>query len=555
MMKKYWLAIWIASLFSSCALNGALKEKAKFEQQAIPTLRLADSTDNYLSIDSNFLFHNAQGLWELYVSGNPMELGLKTGILTQSLYAYQEKAFFSKIQEFIPSQRKQKWMMKLTKVYNRNIHKYIPIAYRKEIFGLSRYASPRYDSLIDPYQRNLFLHGAHDLGHAFQDLALVGCSSLAAWGPKSADGELIIGRNFDFYAGDDFSHNKLITIVKPDSGYSFLSVGWAGMIGVVSGMNSAGLTVTLNAGKSSIPWAAKTPISIVAREILQYARNFKEAIAIAKKHPIFISESLMIGSADEGRAILIEMSPHKFAVFESDNANYLLCTNHFQSSTYQSDKRNQKQIEESHSVYRHQLLTEQLQQQDKLTAPKVAAILRDRNGLKNKEIGYGNEKALNQLLAHHGIIFQPAKRLVWVSANPYQLGEFVCYDLNKIFDNKAHQPASTLANTALNIPQDTFLNSKAYRDYEEYRKRDRIIDHKLKSDQEITESEWQEYQKLNPLFWAVYYKRGTYYFERKRYEEALKQLQQADSCEVTTLVDRKNIASYIHKIEKKGDNR
>lgn len=554
-MKTYWLAIWIASLFSSCALNGALKEKARFEQLKIAKLKLADSMDNYLSIDSNFLFHNAQGLWELYVGGNPMQIGLKTGILTKSLYAYQERAFFAKIQEIIPSERKQKWMMRLTKIYNRNIHKYIPLEYRKEIFGLSNYASSSYNGLMDPYQRNLFLHGAHDLGHAFQDLALVGCSSLAAWGSKSADGELIIGRNFDFYAGDDFSHNKLISIVKPDSGYSFLSVGWAGMIGVVSGMNSAGLTVTLNAGKSSIPWVAKTPISIVAREILQYARNFKEAIAIAKKHPIFISESLMIGSAEEGRAILIEMSPHKFDVFESDNANYLLCTNHFQSIAYQSDKRNQKQIEESHSSYRYELLAEQLQQQDKLTAPKVAAILRNRNGLKNKEIGYGNEKALNQLLAHHGIIFQPQKRLVWVSANPYQLGEFVCYDLNKIFADHTHRAAYSLANIALNIPQDTFLNSKAYRDYEDYRKRDREIDHKLKSDQKITESEWQEYQKLNPLFWAVYYKRGKYYFEQKRFGEALKQLQQADSCEVTTLADRKNIASYIHKIEKKGDNR
>lgn len=553
-MRPLWLLVWIVSLFSSCTLNGALKEKAKFKTQAIPNFKLSDSGSNYVAIDGNFLLWNKQGLWELYVAGNPMEIGLKTGLLTQSLYAYQEEAFFAKIQEFIPSAKKQKWMMRLTKVYNRKIHKYIPLEYKKEIFALSTYASPRYNTLMDPYQRNLFLHGAHDLGHAFQDLALVGCSSLAAWDQKSADGGLIIGRNFDFYAGDDFSKNKLISIVKPDSGYSFLSVGWAGMIGVVSGMNCAGLTVTLNAGKSSIPWAAKTPISIVAREILQYARNFKEAIAIAKKHPIFISESLMIGSADEGKAILIEMSPHKFDVHEPENTNYLLCTNHFQSSAYRFDKRNLKQIEESHSAYRYQLLTAQVQEHDKLAPEDVAAILRDRNGLKNKAIGLGNEKALNQLLAHHGIIFQPEKRLVWISANPYQLGEFVCYDLNKIFDTNLQQAGHSISTAALNIPQDPFINSKAYQDYEQYRISDRIIDHKLKIGELITELEWHNYQQLNPLFWEVYYKKGKYYFDQKRYSEALIQFQRANALEVTTAVDRKNIASYIRKIEKKGDN-
>lgn len=554
-MRQLWLTTWILLLCSSCTLNGALKEKAKFETQTIPELKLSDSGSNYIAVDSNFLLQNRQGLWELYVTGNPMEIGLKTGLLTRSLYAYQEDAFFSKIQEFIPSTKKQKLMMRLTKIYNRKIHKYIPSEYKKEIFALSTYASPRYDALMDPYQRNLFLHGAHDLGHAFQDLALVGCSSLAAWDQKSADGGLIIGRNFDFYAGDDFSKNKLISIVKPDSGYAFLSVGWAGMIGVVSGMNRAGLTVTLNAGKSSIPWAAKTPISIVAREILQYARNFKEAIAIAKKHPIFISESLMIGSADEGKAILIEMSPHKFDVYESENTNHLLCTNHFQSPAYRSDKRNLKQIEEGHSTYRYQLLTAQLREHDKLTPNEVATILRDRNGLKNKEIGLGNEKALNQLLAHHGIVFQPEKRLVWVSANPYQLGEFVCYDLNKIFDSTLHQAGHSVSSAALNIPQDPFLNSKTYQNYEQYRILDRIIDHKLKTKESISESEWQDYQELNPLFWAVYYKKGKYYFDQKRYGEALDQFQRANSLEVTTAVDQKNIASYIRKIEKKGDHR
>ncbi len=37
----------------------------------------------------------------------------------------------------------------------------------------------------------------------------------------------------------------------------------------------------------------------------------------------------------------------------------------------------------------------------------VVELLRNTEGLQNKKNGYGNEKALDQLLGHHSVIFQP----------------------------------------------------------------------------------------------------------------------------------------------------
>ena len=57
-------------------------------------------------------------------------------------------------------------------------------------------------------------------------------------------------------------------------------------------------------------------------------------------------------------------------------------------------------------------------------------------GMNNEKIGYTNEMAVNQYIAHHSIIFKPQKLQVWVSTSPYQLGEYVCYDLNQVFSSK-----------------------------------------------------------------------------------------------------------------------
>src|SRR5690606_19066794 len=111
----------------------------------------------------------------------------------------------------------------------------------------------------------------------------------------------------------------------------------------------------------------------------------------------------------------------------------VVCTNHFQSETLGQTELNEEHVRTSASLYRLKRVEELLGKTRVNTVDETARILRDQRGLGGKDIGLGNEKLINQLVAHHGIIFQPEKRLVWVSTAPYQLGKFVCYDLNKVF--------------------------------------------------------------------------------------------------------------------------
>lgn len=487
------------------------------------------------------------------MAGDPLQIGLQSGSLTDSLLKKQERVFFSKIEEIVPSKGKQKLLRNLLKFYNRKLYLNVPEEYQTEIYGLSQYTSHEFDNIAPRYLRSLYLHGAHDIGHALQDLALVGCSSFAAWGNKSDDGSLILGRNFDFYAGDEFAKDKMVAFVKPDKGIPFMTVTWPGMIGAVSGMNKEGLTITINAAKSKIPLVAKTPISILTREILQYASTTDAAIAIAKKRKVFVSESIMVGSAKEKKAILIEVSPNNFGVYEVPNSNdQLLCTNHYQSSELKDNKRNLYQIENSHSQYRYEKLQQEFAKNPKIDPQTAASILRDREGLNGKAIGYGNEKALNQLLAHHGVIFKPEQKLVWVSANPYQLGEFVCYDLNKVFGNRdQHTPPGSLQSEELNIAKDPFVDSKSYEHYEEFRIEDREMDGFLEDKTGMTAEFVGNYQYLNPNYYVVYYKPALYFYKRKEYALAKPEFEAALTKEITTLPERQAIEKYLKKIKRK----
>lgn len=549
-LYKYIAILTLSLVVVNCGVKKGLKDVPVLTSYDTISPQVVKVNDSVFTSNHGFLSKNPQHLWELYVQGDPYQIGLSIGALSQALYQKQETIFFSKVEEFVPSGFKQKLLVKALKYYNRDLYRYIPNEYKAEIYGISKYATNQFDFLGSAYQRNLYLHGAHDIGHAFQDLALVGCTSLAVWGNNSKDGELLIGRNFDFYVGDDFAANKVIAFIQPQKGNAFMSVTWGGMIGVVSGMNEKGLTVTLNAGKSSIPFKAKTPISIVAREILQYADNIEQAIAIAKTKKVFVSESIMIGSAADKRAVLLEIAPQNFGVYEVPNSSALICSNHFQSIEFKDDKRNSKQIKESHSQYRWDKVQEYVSDNKALDPAMMASLLRDTKGLNNKEIGYGNEKALNQLLAHHAIIFQPEKRIVWVSANPYQLGEFVAYDLNTIFGRRPQQ-AISLGVDSLALPKDPFLSTKAYQQYEEYRTMDHAFQNIIKQKQTVSKEYIQQYQELNPAYWLVYYRAGIYYYNKKQYDLARNNFTIALSKEVTTLPAKEQIEKYLKKLKNK----
>lgn len=541
-----YIALVIVLLLMGAAIY--VKQVAKIDVPDIKDksslqLQRTDEGNGFYTLKNNWFRKSKTGLFELYVEGTPYERGVINGKLTKELVMRQEDHFSEQIFKMVPSAYKRSYLKDLIGWFNRNLDKNITEEYKEEIYGISASASDKYQYLGNNYQRILNYHAAHDIGHALQNLALVGCTSFGTWNEQSADRTMIIGRNFDFYVGDKFAEDKIVAFFNPTEGHKFMTVTWGGFIGAVSGMNEAGLSVTINAAKSDYPLASATPVSLVTREILQYAKNIAEAVAIAKKRNMFVSESFLVASAADNKAVIIEKTPTDLDVYDPKK-NFIICTNHFQSNGLAKSKKNLEQMNESASPYRYERLTELLNANGKNTVQKTVNILRDRKGLHNADIGDGNEKAINQLIAHHSVVFEPQKLIVWVSASPWQLGQYVAYDLKKVFALHGLKKDTEVSDSSLAIAPDSFLLTAEYKNFERFRQfKQRLADGgKIEADSLVA---------TNPQFYNVYILAGDYLYKQNNFKKALHFYQGALTKVIATKKEEDHIKEQIEKINKR----
>jgi tetratricopeptide (TPR) repeat protein len=258
---------------------------------------------------------------------------------------------------------------------------------------------------------------------------------------------------------------------------------------------------------------------------------------------MFVSESFLIGSANDNRAAIIEKTPEELALYDPQG-NEISCANHFQSKTLGASAPNKEQLDESASPYRYRRLQELLQRNGKNTVTKTISILRDRKGLNDADIGMGNEKALNQLIAHHSVVFEPKQLKVWVSTAPWQLGEFVAYDLKKVFAMNGLQTDHEICDSTLAVPADSFLQTADYRKFVDFRALKAAVMDKQAVDVERLVAD-------NPAYYHAYVLAGDYLYRQKDYIKAKQYYQQALTKEIATRAEKDHVLQRIADCDKR----
>lgn len=405
-----------------------------------------------------------EGLSVLYLTGTPFEMGYANGLLARDRIHRLEDAAINLAHHYIP----HAWALELVKDYvvyrNRHLPEFVAMRYQIELLGMIR-GCPDIHPEIGPYfARVLNYHAAHDISYMLIDNPLVsagGCTAFGAWGAATAGGHLVTGRNFDWEADPVFDRERLVEMCEPDEGIPFISLSWAGMVGVVSGMNRAGVSVTLNGAPSELPREVGTPAALVARDILQRAHDLTEATTILRESHVFVSTLWLVGSRVDGKCIVVEKTPEATHVREAGGGDEIVCANHFLTDGLKDVPRNVKFTTESTSAARYARLSELLEgSRGKLTIPRTVEILRDRNLVGGTFAGDGHRSSLNSFIATHSTAMDLTDGLFWAAESPHQLGKFVAFDVN---DFAREFPQQT-------VPADPVLTSNEFARYEQARK-------------------------------------------------------------------------------------
>lgn len=168
----------------------------------------------------------------------------------------------------------------------------------------------------------------------------LGCSTVVVQKERSKTGAPLFGRNFDWLPSKGITEHTLIVIYKGEGKHAFAAITVTPIQGVVSGMNDAGLSVTINEislkkSKDKAPFNWKgTPLLLAFRRILEECTTVAEAEKLLRNMERTTSCCLTLCDKDGGA--VFEITPKNLEVRPPENG-VCCCTNHFRTDKLMID--------------------------------------------------------------------------------------------------------------------------------------------------------------------------------------------------------------------------
>lgn len=406
-----------------------------------------------------------KGIHHIFLGGTAFERGLAWGSLTGDLLYRQEKSLLDLYSELIPSESARKvFETGLIAAFQGLEQSFAPWML-EEMWGVSQSASSDFNKLASPYARQLAYHGIHEVGQLFVDLApLEGACTFLSYPLEES---WILGRSFDFEGGRIFDEEKVVKWVYPETGFKYVSVIWTGMVGAVSGVNEKGIFVSINAAGSREVNLQGLPATLLLTKVLQEAGTLEDALKIFRDTNSMVTDIFMVLDSQSGRLFKVEKSALNLDMSEVKTVRAV--TNHLEAEVFAKDDFNQMRRTDytsTHRLVRAQNLLDQLGNRKVKNRDEVLrsllTILRDKGLSEDGDtLHLGNRRAIDALIASHGVLFDSLSKTLYVSEGPSLSGAFRAYDIEKSFAAKAPiEKAKLPADPQLSREQYTTFKAK-----------------------------------------------------------------------------------------------
>src|SRR5207248_2189612 len=162
----------------------------------------------------------------------------------------------------------------------------------------------------------------------------MGCSTIVVGKDRSKTGSPLFGRNFDWLPTQGITEHTLVVVYKGEGKRAFAAVTVSPIEGVISGMNDAGLAVTINEislrkakDRSTFNWKG-VPMLLAFRRVLEECGTVAEAEKLLRAIPRTTSCCLTVCDKDGGA--VFEITPTNLEVRPPENG-VCCCTNHFRT--------------------------------------------------------------------------------------------------------------------------------------------------------------------------------------------------------------------------------
>lgn len=154
--------------------------------------------------------------------------------------------------------------------------------------------------------------------HAIPDRTYA-CSTFAAWSRATTGGRLIHMRNLDWNIQANIQQFPIVFVVHPNGKHAFVNVGWAGFIGVLTGINDAEVSIgQVGAGTVDATFRGE-PMVFVMRRVLEDANDLEHAEAVVRAAHRTVGVNYVVADAKAKRAIALETTHKHVRVFEAND--------------------------------------------------------------------------------------------------------------------------------------------------------------------------------------------------------------------------------------------